>query len=1542
MAQAQTQARDEFFDRLGELHRRAGEPAAHRLRSAFPPRRATDLPDATLEGWLKRQTVPRNADQLKLLIQAYERLLRAKYGQAVGPHLPLTDWEQWRVLHRNARAAGVREEHPKIPHEPGTTAEDEWATAVADCVAWSRCGTGEVTEALKEQAEQTVRALARRRREDHRALDGDPWLDEGLAVRIAEQLSGMLVNELSQLALSPPEAALLALLPFLYQTQRASGAAELAGVGATDLAQSDDPGQDRRGYETFLRSHERIVRRANGIGRQDAQDGKGAQDAGNAGEGQRHISWWLFHQWAGRRRVTTDAVLDAAAVGGNSRDDIWAVLEREPLARLLTGVSVPPHDLCGTGRGAFVWGDDYYPPLRGYEHQAVRERLVGLVLAVAHARAVELTALPFTIVKHLGIPDPVDLARLADDVAAARWQPIARGDGMQLSARCHHPAVADALAEHCTRVDLLLRLARRTEGLTPLPPYATADGVWEVDENGRRVSAGATVRFRLDEERVQELLMGESLYQDRALAVREMYQNALDACRYRRAREELHVQEFNRGATDRTSGYRGRIEFDQGVDGNGRSYLECTDDGIGMGEAELSGIFAQAGVRFTDGANFHQEFAEWKRHGIAFYPNSRFGIGVLSYFMLADAIRVTTCRMGHGSVPGNELVAFISGPNTFFRIRDTGAPGKIGTTVRLYLREGADAPSCVAELRRLLGIAEFETVARHGTQKRTWRPGVLEERRDLVSDSLGLDAQGWQIPWEGDAGGTGAQVVWCERGGGLLVDGIPTRPRVRRGVLASLESGGTLCGVVVNLVGGHRPERLSVDRTEILDEDICERVEELIRGALPTLLEWRDDAGESRVSDKWLTYVSRTSLRVGDLITERAVAEYRNSDCPVIARIARSGFFLVDRRILSGGMEDMDGRHGVGIPEDVLLWRLISHGPSWKLDALGELVPETLNLGEVVPALPSDRVILSEENEIGSIKGWYRSLGEPDRLLEAALKRGTSYADTVARARVLGISDLPAVRCGVMGDELDLALMRMESGLEYPYTRGLQVSEAVPPGFVVKAYFTFNISVREIIRRLDAFGFDVPDVERFPAYPSEQALSLLGNSSGFDSDWLAADRPVPLSYVFTAAGEASLSASQVVAELREYGLELDGKQSPSEEQWEALEFAGDLYRELAVMWNFGGMLGPREIGKFSARFGLGSREARDQLDSLGVRVLPQVPESIEEDDHRILGAFSHWERLLPGSTVSAFSVVRAAADACLPLAQVESRVLAYGMRIAGDTRRIGAEDLEVASAHFDGDYGWMSSEGSVSPISVMHASAQFGLPLRQVAEVLERCDLCPPRGVVFGEGRASEDDIRIVGACLDGYSPWSSQEGPASPGHVLHAAGAFGVSPADVVEILRRCGYRIPEGFCPDEEQADEVDLRLLSKNIDGSSPWLDGEEPVSKLHLIEVADEVGLPPEQLVTRLAKWGMSTSAEFPVETGALARSLLAIRVQGPEYRTCVLRRLVGTPVQTYLELVDRSGAEPAEVIDCLADLGFDLEALRQSIRESLSEVPFVEK
>jgi HSP90 family molecular chaperone len=69
------------------------------------------------------------------------------------------------------------------------------------------------------------------------------------------------------------------------------------------------------------------------------------------------------------------------------------------------------------------------------------------------------------------------------------------------------------------------------------------------------------------------------------------------------------------------------ITFEQGVSDDGRRYLQCGDNGIGMSDVELRGAFSRVGVCFTGSKEFVEEKAQWDRCGIKHYPIGRFGIG---------------------------------------------------------------------------------------------------------------------------------------------------------------------------------------------------------------------------------------------------------------------------------------------------------------------------------------------------------------------------------------------------------------------------------------------------------------------------------------------------------------------------------------------------------------------------------------------------------------------------------------------------------------------------------------------------------------------------------------------------------------------------------------------------------------------------------------------------------------------------------------------------------------------------------------------------
>src|SRR5262245_49482541 len=464
-------------------------------------------------------------------------------------------------------------EMPPPPWPANTDELDRWATLVAHHPVWSR--VADDVGARVRAAELAV-TLAWTRRDGLFPLADDPWQDLDLSGRMLDRLATLTAALPAERTLSPAEATLLVCVPMLYDTFWSTRAAAERPVRPHDLTPSQDATSDRAAFERFAQSYSQPHRRA------VAAVARGQRDAAE------EIGWWLLHRWIGRQPAAYKPESLVSLLPPPVQD---ATLRPERVSELLWAMRADPGFLSRTDRtGA----------LRSVADDGVRERFVGYLLLAACALAVEAVALPEVIGEHLGIVDPVTAEGLISTVRAATFAP--RGTALVLTARCAHPAIEVALRSHVETVNQVLTEVQRAASAEPtlaalrhVPTHVTTDGLAPTDVDGARAYQSAGIRFRLAEDRVQELLMGEQLYGDPALAVRELYQNALDACRYREARTE-----YLRRTRDLDDGWAGRISFVQGTDENGRPYLDCVDNGIGMGVRELSEVFAQAGVRLGD------------------------------------------------------------------------------------------------------------------------------------------------------------------------------------------------------------------------------------------------------------------------------------------------------------------------------------------------------------------------------------------------------------------------------------------------------------------------------------------------------------------------------------------------------------------------------------------------------------------------------------------------------------------------------------------------------------------------------------------------------------------------------------------------------------------------------------------------------------------------------------------------------------------------------------------------------------------------------
>lgn len=188
--------------------------------------------------------------------------------------------------------------------------------------------------------------------------------------------------------------------------------------------------------------------------------------------------------------------------------------------------------------------------------------------------------------------------------------------------------------------------------------------------------------FNLDQRKILELLTGHTLYNDSAVAIRELVQNSLDAVRLYFFEKGLNVRD--RGTVHMRWKPQDRV-------------LEILDNGTGMTQDIIEAHLLKVGSSRYQDPKFIEKFP-------TFSPISRFGIGVLSTFMVADHVQVTTVHedepqgreISLRSVHGNYLIKLLN------KQSDSVAKeiGNHGTKISLRLRASIEDLNVIETLKK--------------------------------------------------------------------------------------------------------------------------------------------------------------------------------------------------------------------------------------------------------------------------------------------------------------------------------------------------------------------------------------------------------------------------------------------------------------------------------------------------------------------------------------------------------------------------------------------------------------------------------------------------------------------------------------------------------------------------------------------------------------------------------------------------------------------------------------------------------------------------
>ncbi|MFF3500740.1 caspase family protein [Streptomyces sp. NPDC003247] len=1343
----------------------------------------------------------------------------------------------------------VRDEIVVLPSLPGAEedpptrsyADHAWVHIVTEHRAWSlvpASWTGPVAALKQRCAEITARLAAENDLHAPRLTD-DPWHDPTHVERTSGQLAQLLIGAPSSerpralTDLMPTEAALLALTPFLAHTVEV----RLAATEAQVL--QDDPPQ----FTTFIERYPRERRRL-----------EQARRAGNA-PAVAQIRWWLFHRWLLHRgesyhQSVVDPLLPPPA--DDLADWVPRALGSGVLLRLVNELRLSPFSLLGSGDQpeAQTGVEGAAPRVRSVVAQGdadqhdVRERLLATLLKLARARAVTPQALPQVLVQNLGVRHQVDLHELRTCLQKSYWDRVAKSITLRATTR-HHVGTL-AVEMYCDQVDGLLRdIGKQSDLPMDLRPLENLPARAEPELDAPQHLREA-IRFRADEERVLDLLMGRNLYKNPELAVRELYQNALDACRHRELRTR-YLRRMGRPLPE----WEGLITFKQGVDSQGRHYLRCTDTGIGMGVNEIRHAFAEAGARFVHLPEYVREMALWQQHAedLKLYPNSRFGIGVLSYFMLADEITVETCRLSMEGRPGQGLRVSIAGPGTLFRIDPLPDDPErdAGTTVTLYLNppeEGEGPLSCVQVLSEHLWIAPYRTTASMGGTPVRWeadrlRGEALEQHQSGHVSPLWRHGRGKRVA---AARAPGGRLYWVDGKGVYLADGVKT--------------GDDAFGMVVDLRDDLRPELLSVDRVELQRYDEA-AVRQLLVDGIPTLI------SSPVFSYAWALRLAGSDEKLTVECLEHAAAAGNTWD--VFGHevpVATSGLFPPDELILRAvtGRPPQDGRARPlhdhlfvsCLPEYVVRWRLLSYLRA----GLGGPTTDVVAGTEPLTALPTDLTLLSRTSRDGAgvwrqrLTAWRTD--NPYDTRRRGFPVETGLSSTVHDTGLPLIDSLPAWADDTEELELDDVLRWVEST---------------------------GRTVREVEQRLTALGFRVADLRVSPELGPDD-LAYLRQVDSYGARLLP-ETPLSWPQLVYSAARARTTVPEAAERLTRLGYTvaapLRGDVRPGEGDVSLLEA---LYRTEDGSGRAGtdalsvAQVAVASLATLASPAAVAARAGELRIEVPGHR-FGAMP--LDDTDRRILSrdldGQGPW--LDPNRDIPVPHLIGASRATGLDPDAVAERLRLHGFtppEVAPRWAGITDEDLLMLSARASGLGHYPDADTPMSRDHVRQIALARNVPLADVRRRLADLGYTVPREDPVLDGLTT-DDLSLVTRYVTDWDAEGRTSTVVPAAHVRAAALRLGRPPAELAERLTALGCRVetpPESFA-DPTPADVL-AACLAAPSGAAGPTAEDcrSTELSLADLTALALRFGLPFREVALEATRRGLRHEAEdwFPAPAAGL--------------------------------------------------------------------------
>ncbi|SHL98338.1 Histidine kinase-, DNA gyrase B-, and HSP90-like ATPase [Anaerosporobacter mobilis DSM 15930] len=206
----------------------------------------------------------------------------------------------------------------------------------------------------------------------------------------------------------------------------------------------------------------------------------------------------------------------------------------------------------------------------------------------------------------------------------------------------------------------------------------------DVDDSGIETKnfSNHLLKFELDQNSILQMLVGHTLYNDSSVVIRELIQNGLDAIKLQ--------NEIEKG--NRVESSRGQILVKWDSKENSLSFF---DNGTGMTVYEIENYLLKVGTSKYSSPIFQKEYPD-------FVSISRFGIGILTCFLVADDIEILTCSSENGEA-NRVFFRNVDGKYLLKSVTKDEIPKLIsnhGTMIKLHLRDNENTDNLEYNIKK--------------------------------------------------------------------------------------------------------------------------------------------------------------------------------------------------------------------------------------------------------------------------------------------------------------------------------------------------------------------------------------------------------------------------------------------------------------------------------------------------------------------------------------------------------------------------------------------------------------------------------------------------------------------------------------------------------------------------------------------------------------------------------------------------------------------------------------------------------------------------